>query len=269
MKKKWQFLDGDMLKIIAVITMLIDHIGASLLETILYLGNADISYRLYEIDGVLRSVGRTAFPIFAFLLAEGFFYTHSRKKYLGRLFGFALLSEIPFDLAFHGTLFYPDGQNVFWTLTVGFLVIWGVEEVYRRYETGWKLIRKNGVYEDGIMEDRGRAGYQAAACLLAVALIWVGWLAAVHLRTDYKGNGVLLIVLFYFGKHAGASRFLTCIGGYLLFLWEPWCLGAFILILFYSGEKKKRGKGFQYFFYLFYPVHLLILGVIRVVFLAD
>lgn len=269
MKKNWQFLDGDMLKIIAAVTMLIDHIGASLLETILYSGNADVPYWLYEADEILRSIGRTAFPIFAFLLAEGFFYTRSRKKYLGRLLAFAFFSEIPFNLAFHGFLFYPGGQNVFWTLAIGFLVIWGVEEVYKRYETGRKLIRKNGIYENGSMESRGRAGYRAAACLLAVMAIWAGWLAAVLLRTDYNGYGVLLIALFYFGKHAKIPRILTCIAGYLLFLWEPWCLGAFVLILFYNGEKKKRGKGFQYFFYLFYPVHLLILGVIRVVFLAD
>ena len=263
------FLDGNALKIIAAVTMLIDHIGAAILLP-MHLTGINALGRWIDVYSILRTIGRTAFPIFAFLLAEGFFHTHSRRKYFGRLALFALLSEIPYDMAFYGRAVYQDSQNVFWTLGIGFFVIWGLEELYGRYAAGWKLIKKNGMgYRSGSLEGRGKAYYQAAACLLAVLLIFVGWLAAEILRTDYGGYGVLLIVLFYFGRHAKVWPVLTCLGGYLLFLWEPWCLGGFLLILFYDGTRKPAGKGFQYFFYLFYPVHLLIFGFVRVVFFVD
>ena len=116
-------LDTDSLKLIAVITMLIDHIAESLLwQMIPPIGEKNYD-RWYDIYHMLRNIGRTAFPIFAFLLVEGFFHTHSRKKYFRRLILFALLSEIPYNMAFHGRLFYGMDQNVFWTLSMGFLVI--------------------------------------------------------------------------------------------------------------------------------------------------
>lgn len=93
-------LSGSTLKLIAIITMLIDHIGAAVIARLLIAGQG--SEMLYKIYYAMRAVGRVAFPIFCFLLVEGFFYTGSRKKYALRLFGFALLSEIPFDLAFSG-----------------------------------------------------------------------------------------------------------------------------------------------------------------------
>lgn len=246
MINKWKpSLGSDILKMIAIITMLIDHIAASFIVAA-FLGKAETPYYWYRIYYVMRYIGRTAFPIFAFLLVEGFFHTHSRKKYLGRLVLFTLLSEIPFDMAFQGVLFYRDDQNVFCTLTIGFLVIWGMEELYKRYKTN-----------------------RVMNSFLDAALILAGSFAAILLGTDYNAYGVLLIALFYFGKRAKLPRLLTCIAGYLLFLWEPYCFGGFLLILFYNGTRRKRGKGFQYFFYLFYPVHLLILGLIRVVFLVN
>lgn len=253
MKHRGTFLDSDTLKIIAIATMLIDHIGAALVETMLQFGGAGISYHWYEVDTVLRSAGRTAFPIFAFLLVEGFFHTHSRIKYLGRLLLFTALSEIPFDLAIYGRVFYTGSQNVFWTLSIGLLVIWGMSAIEGRFGERPGLWRPGGIM----------------ARLLQIPVALAGCLAAAWLRTDYDFYGVLLIVLFYFGQITGIPRILICILGYLLFLWEPYCLGGFLLILFYNGERKRRGKGFQYFFYLFYPVHLLILGLIRVVFLVD
>lgn len=253
MKNNWKFLDSDTLKIIAIATMLIDHIGAALVETMLFYGSAGNSGNWYEIDAVLRAIGRTAFPIFVFLLVEGFFHTRSRGRYFGRLALFALLSEIPFDLAFRGTYFYRDSQNVFWTLSIGFLTIWAMNAVGNRIGDGAGLGTPRGII----------------AGILQAPLIPIGCLAAGVLQTDYKMYGVLLIVLFYFGRYAGISRLLVCIAGYLLFLWEPQCIVGFLLILFYNGARKKRGKGFQYFFYLFYPLHLLVLGLIRVAFFGN
>lgn len=270
MKNKWKFLDSDTLKIIAIVTMLIDHVAFAVIAPF-FLFRTDVSLYWNRIYTVMRDIGRTAFPIFVFLLVEGFFHTHSRRKYMGRLVLFTALSEIPFDLAFYGRLYYGDAQNVFWTLSIGFAVIWGLESLYGklRPRRGWaeKSGGKGG-------RDKGAPSgislfYMGLLACLAVVVILAGIAAAVFLRTDYDAYGVLLIVLFYLGKRANILPALICMGGYLLFLWEPWSIFGFLLILCYNGARKKRGKGFQYFFYLFYPLHLSILGVIRVAFLAN
>lgn len=258
---KGKFLDSDTIKIIAVVTMFIDHIGASLVEGMLLQGSAGVPYYWYEVDTVLRGIGRTAFPIFVFLLVEGFFHTHSRRKYFARLAVFSLLSEVPFDLAFRGTLFYRGSQNVFWTLSIGFLVIWGMESAYERW----------GISQDISEQKTGIRTYVRVGIWFVCAVLSVvaGCFAAELLCTDYGGNGILLTVLFYLGKRFRVPVLFICIAGYLLFLWEPQCIVGFGLLLFYNGARKKRGRGFQYFFYLFYPVHLLILGLLRVALLGN
>lgn len=125
-------LSGSTLKLIAIITMLIDHIGAAVIARLLIAGQG--SEMLYKIYYAMRAVGRVAFPIFCFLLVEGFFYTGSRKKYALRLFGFALLSEIPFDLAFSGKILEFGYQNVFFTLLIGLLTIMLFDAVVKKQE---------------------------------------------------------------------------------------------------------------------------------------
>ena len=123
--RKWS---GSTLKIIAVITMLIDHIGAILLEPYI-MSQPTIPPALLGVDMILRFIGRVAFPIFIFLLIEGFVHTHDRKKYGIHLFIFALLSEIPFNMALNGTWRAPFYQNVIFTLLLGYFAIW----IYERY----------------------------------------------------------------------------------------------------------------------------------------
>ena len=138
-------LSGSTLKIIAVVTMLIDHIGAAILARMMMvngLGGIDQSdttavmqwysnnTTLFQVYQVMRSIGRIAFPIFCFLLVEGFEHTHDRKKYALRLGLFALISEIPFDLAFSSEVLEFQYQNVFFTLFIGMLTMW----VYRMVE---------------------------------------------------------------------------------------------------------------------------------------
>ena len=257
-KKERLFLSSDMLKTIALITMLIDHIGASLvLQELSFVdaGSYEVWYIFYRI---LRNLGRTSFPIYVFLLVEGFFHTHSRKKYLERLALFALLSEIPYDVTFHGSIFYGGDQNVFLTLVLGFCVIWGLE----RYREVCLAVSKQG----GMVKNILLHGMVLAVSAL---LVFSGAAFAKAMHMDYGAYGVWLIVLFYFGIRLNVSRILTCTLGYLLFLWEPFCFGGFLLILFYNGKRKPRGKMSQYFFYLFYPAHLLILGLLRVVFFRN
>lgn len=132
-------LSGTALKYIACTTMLIDHIGASCLEAGILRPALDAgalstdalaSDPLYLLDGVLRFTGRLAFPIFCFLLVEGFVHTHDVRRYVRRLLLFGLISEVPFDLAFFRTPFDPSQQNVYWTLAFG--VLGGVEGVLFR-----------------------------------------------------------------------------------------------------------------------------------------
>ena len=220
--RKWS---GSTLKIIAVITMLIDHIGAILLEPYI-MSQPTIPPALLGVDMILRFIGRVAFPIFIFLLIEGFVHTHDRKKYGIHLFIFALLSEIPFNVALNGTWRAPFYQNVIFTLLLGYFAIW----IYERYSMNWKTV---------------------------VGVILCIVLGAV-LKTDYGAFGVLAIFLLYYTKKRNKHFYLV---GVLLFIWEITAPLAFLIIRQYNG---KRGLKLKYFFYFFYPVHLLILGLIRV-----
>ena len=117
-------LSGSTLKYIAIITMLIDHFGAAffIVFTSFYAGTASFAQAdiLYQ---VMRGIGRTAFPIFCFVLVEGLYHTHDVKRYLLRLFVFALVSEVPFDLAFSDQILEFGAQNVFFTLLIGMLML--------------------------------------------------------------------------------------------------------------------------------------------------
>jgi len=130
-------IPGSTLKLIAIFVMLIDHVAATILEQTL-ISNGYFNYnavastdasnvRLYFIYFVMRMIGRLGFPLFCFLLVEGFVHTRNKGKYAIRLALFSFISEIPFDLAFQGKIFYFGYQNVFFTLFIGFLVMWGFQ----------------------------------------------------------------------------------------------------------------------------------------------
>ena len=133
--KERKGISGSTLKIIAIITMLIDHIGAGVLGRLLVVRgmneaadlNAwiDANSTLVITYQMMRFVGRLAFPIFCFLLVEGFLHTRSAAKYAFRMLLFAVVSEIPFDLALKGAWYYPEKQNVYVTLLIGLLVLIG------------------------------------------------------------------------------------------------------------------------------------------------
>ncbi|MDF2941534.1 MAG: hypothetical protein K0S01_392 [Herbinix sp.] len=142
--KERRGISGSTLKLIAIITMLIDHTAATIIDRTLVargMGSLDSSNVqavqdffvqnafLYGLDGVMRLIGRLGFPLFCFLLVEGFQHTHNKWKYAVRLAIFALVSEIPFDLAFTGKFYYPNYQNVFFTLLIGLLVMIGFKMI--------------------------------------------------------------------------------------------------------------------------------------------
>ena len=121
--QKYKVFSGSALKMIAVVTMLIDHVGHILLSQ--YPLAVDVWCEIGEeqisLYWIFRTIGRTAFPIYCFLLTEGYIHTHDRKKYGLNLLVFALISEIPWNLEHVGKIAYPDKQNVFFTLFLGYI----------------------------------------------------------------------------------------------------------------------------------------------------
>lgn len=250
-------LSSAVLKNIAVVTMLIDHIGAVIVIRLLiqkglygavadqeaYIAWLGQNRGMYGTYMAMRIIGRLAFPIYCFLLAEGFQRTHNVKRYLGRMLLFALISEVPFDLAFSGRLWNMQYQNVFFTLFIGLMVIAGLRLVDQRLsgpET-WRKLAGVGLY----------AVIIAAGSALALAL-----------KTDYSFKGILAItVLYLFRSRRKAQIWAGVIAFLLMDGLEMIAALSFLLIWFYNGA---RGRQNKYFFYFFYPAHLLVLWLICV-----
>lgn len=226
-------ISGSTLKLIAIISMFIDHTGATVLRAVLRLpavsSQAELRQMWISIYNASRDIGRLAFPIFCFLIVEGYLHTRNAKKYAERLFLFALISEIPFDLALKGNWFFPEKQNVYFTLLIGLFVMIGI---------AW--ITKNGT----------------GNLFLSVFPIAAGMYLALLIDCDYNYKGVFLIAVLYLLRH---TRLYQCIGGAAAVTWELPAPLAFIPVYLYNG---KRGLQIKYFFYWFYPVHLLVLHVI-------
>lgn len=204
------------LKMIAIISMLIDHIGVIIFP---------------EVIG-LRVIGRIAFPIFSFLITEGYRWTSDLRKYFFRLFIFSLVSQYPFWIAFG----FDSGLNIFFTLTIGLLAIYLSEK------------------------------YDNEGLVLLLAAV------AEFIRSDYGFFGVLLIYLIHRFRDDFSKMiiYITSLYGFVYLLSgfmaeqnsiyyyiQMFALISFVFIKYYKGD---QGVKLKYFFYLFYPVHLLILG---------
>ncbi len=222
-------LSGSTLKILACVTMLIDHSAATILKDLGSLafqqGRIELYQQISSAYRIFRGIGRLAFPIFCFLLVEGFFHTRSVRKYALRLFLFALFSEFFFDFALKPNYFYPEKQNVFFTLLIGLITIYSMD-----------LAQRMPILQ-----------FMAAAA---------GMFFAEGLMTDYNWKGVFLIVVLYFFHE---YPLYSCIVGAMAISWENVAPLSFIPIYLYNG---KRGLSLKYAFYFFYPAHLLFLGLI-------
>ena len=200
---RYQRLDGRTLKLVACLCMLIDHLGASCFSSVM----------------VLRIIGRLAFPIYCFLLVEGAVHTHDMKKYILRMGIFALISEIPFDLALFHRVIYPGHQNVFFTLGLGLLAIWFIEHPIEHLEIPDNLYK--------------------FLVIIAAGLI------AEFLNTDYGFTGVAVICVFYHLreqpqlKYPIAALLLAAMGGV-----EVYAVLALIPILLYNGRQKPCSTAF-------------------------
>lgn len=268
-------LSANVLKIIAVITMFIDHFTVIFLMPALYGRGTGLfsSFSAEEIQtlySVGRGIGRIAFPIFAFFVAEGLFYTKDRRRYLERLFLFALISEIPFDYSLFGMPFYSGASNVIFTLFLGGVAIYLGDLV---------LGRKVVMAADGrrALKKDAKSNANNMPVPLRIIITILIYLGAMYLGqyflTDYSFSGVLVILVDYLfmyelrsvsGYSDRAGRIMGfSLGIIVLSLFssrtELYAAIDLIFIALYSG---KRGKQYKYFFYIFYPAHLVLLKIL-------
>lgn len=227
---------------IAMACMLCDHLWATVVP-----GN-----------DWLTCVGRLAYPIYAFLIVEGYFHTRDLKKYCLRLLAAALVSEVPFNLMYGGRVFYPVHQNVLWTFLLGLGLIAFVE--WARGKSRW------------------------LGLLAAAASVAAGGLLGLVLMVDYNAPGVLTVLVFYFFR----GRKWWCLLGQLAGLWylnvevlggiyypvelfglhfelvrQSLALLALAPIWLYRGRQGLASRAFRNFRYAFYPAHMLVLHLLR------
>lgn len=237
---KVKILNSNMLKCLAMLLMLLDHLWATIIPGSQW----------------MTIVGRMAFPVFAFLLVEGYMHTSDLKKYKKRLLLFGLLSEIPFNLIMTASVIFPFHQNVMFTLLLGLMSIDALEQM-----------------------KQNRNGKVIIVALLKIMLyLLIGTVGFV----DYGMTGILTILAFYLFRNfkfawigqfisllflfviffKGQSIVIPFFGAEYFFPIQGFGILALIPIWLYNGELGKKNKVIQYGFYLFYPVHMLLLYVI-------
>lgn len=292
-------IPGSTLKWIAIIAMLIDHTGAILLESqIMKEGTLEIE-AIFVIDFIMRLIGRFGFPIFAFLLVEGFTHTRSVKKYALNLSLFALISELPFNLGFSGTLFYPGYQNVFFTLAIAVVTLTGVQYVEEH------LLEKNNpilywisCFVAGVIGSYLFIGSQFGMFFLSLnvqslaywLLLALGGIvgliicAIVSRKWNQEKKNVFTYVVYPIlaglvvadllkTDYAAWGVFTVLViyyyrhkkvkamamGCLSLSIMSLMEVTAFFMLIPVSKYNGKRGMNLKYFFYAFYPVHITLL----------
>lgn len=234
-------LTAHHLKRIAMSSMLIDHIGAIIIYKLMLTPNTPANH-LQELYTITRTVGRLAFPLYCFLLVEGFRHTRSKPKYMMRLLLFAVISEIPYDLAFSEVLINPTRNNVFLTLLLGFLMMWTIDACEEKTSKQDQLI---DIVTKGIV--------RTLTCCFYMLL-------ASRFHTDYGHTGVLTIwILFTLRGRPTLATFLATLSMSMTTS-SPIQLASLLCVIpiaCYNGQKGTSGN--RYLFYIFYPAHLLIL----------
>ena len=218
------------LKILAILFMTIDHIWAILFPNI----------------RLLRAIGRLSFPIFIFLLIEGFTHTTNKRNYFLRLLFFAILSEPIYDFTFYKTFYYPQNQNILFLLALSFIFLYLLSKINQFIDQKVKT--------DSII----------VKTLTHIYLtLFFGFLAIIF-RLDYSIYGIMMVYFMYLFKSHLIYFMIIFLPITLLFLpngsFQSLCFLSLILISLYNKEK---GHSLKYFFYIYYPLHILTLGIIN------
>lgn len=305
---------GTTLKIIAIVAMFIDHFAAIFLEC--YLNEMTLRYpeavgntaELMKHPGlmygslimlVMRAIGRFGFPIFAFLLVEGFMHTRSVKKYALNLGIFALISELPFNLGFARSLFYIHYQNVFFTLLLGLLCLWCISEFGEKRQWSPKLVPLYYVAgavlgaiagfeltEAGLINMFTMVLYENKLIVVGVcAVIGLIVMAIIGGKFDADAKNRFTFTVLPIAVFAAVAYFLQTdyadfgvltivimyllrnsrtkafgFGCGLLTLMSPLEVFAFFMMIPIAKYNGERGRKMnKYFFYAFYPVHIALI----------
>lgn len=243
-----KIISGSTLKILAMIFMVIDHLGQVILKNGIILNAPYSMFTDAQFDILMSAVnvchilGRVAFPIFCFLLVEGFFHTQNLKKYSLNLGVFALISEPVYDLACVGTLFSLEQQNVLFTLLLGLILL-----------TIIKRFNKNVIFS-----------FVTIAIGTYISYVW---------KLDGWYYGIALISVFYLFYDMPALKYTASIlvmyvcglNFTVSGLIDSYFLAAVSSLLFISMYNGERGMKMKYFFYVFYPAHLLVFYLVSLI----
>lgn len=229
--KNLQKINGAQLKYIAFASMFIDHFNKAIITPFLT-GSGPLNV----ITAIFDILGRIAFPIFCFCIVEGFFKTKSRWKYLRNLLVFATISEIPYDMFQSAVFINTRSQNILWGLALGLFTIMIIDKLKEK-------IKKRPVW-----------------IFVSIIIVALSSLGSMLISADYEYYAIIIIYIYYLFYD---KRLLASSLGFLVIIKEIYAILGFATVLLYNGEKGKQNKVFNY---LFYPVHLLILGIIRMVF---
>ena len=232
---KYQFLSRDVLKLIAIVSMLLDHVGKLFFPNVL----------------ILQIIGRLAMPIFAFFIAEGFHYTRNKLKYFLTIFIFAVIAQIPYN-------FLWQGLNILFTFACSLFLLWL-----------WDCAKNLGIIEKIML--------RLIVFLVFMMLSCVAYLT----KLDYRWYGILLPFVFYSLRNKPILKFLSFAAFTGLFVAEKialaypfvafgsfmqlFAVGSVFLLAFYN-KSLSSNKKLKYVFYIFYPLHLIILLALTLVF---
>lgn len=208
--------------------MFIDHFNKAIITPYL-----NYQQPLVAISTIFDIIGRIAFPIFAFMIVEGFYKTKSRGKYLRNLLIFAIISEIPYDM-FQSKVFINNrSQNIMWALALGLLTLIIVDKLKEKIKNKYTWL------------------------ILSILIVGINAIIATLLSFDYDYYSIIIIFILYLFYD---KRLVGSLISYLVIIKEVYAILGFAVINFYNGEKGRQNKLFNY---LFYPIHLLILGLCR------
>ena len=230
--EKYRVISGSMLKTIALVAMLLDHTSKHLLKYIDFFSNPRVSVfgKDITICFIMSLIGRLAFPIYCFLLTEGYLHTRDKKRYGINLLAFALISEIPWNLEHCGELLYSR-KNVFFTMFMGYLAICAAE----KYRGDTKKL------------------------ILTLLVIFFG---AILMKADYGVVGVGFIMILYLLRE---RKVLQAVVGSSVLGTPYGVICAFVPINMYNGERGFiKGNAAKYAYYAAYPLHLLLIWYLRI-----
>lgn len=231
---KIQVLSGNALKCIAMTTMIIDHIGYRLLPELTW----------------MRIVGRIAFPVYAFLIVEGFYHTHDRKRYIATMVVAAVLSEVPFDLFLSNRVLDMSHQNVLWTFELGLICMYASESSIKVWQ------KFSIVFVSLFLSELSGIDYGLRGMLTLMAFY------IIKKNGSQSKNSVFAAIMIFAIAHVMLPSYTSTVFGQAVPL-QMFAVLALPIIMLYNGKRGSKSAVLKYGFYVFYPLHMVCIWLIR------